>query len=357
MITSLRHLVLACAVLATLHAAAPSIGASASGRETEGLQVYWYESIGVHRSLDTIDWSEPDRMSQAYQINWAGTGAPWEPGAPRDRFGVRIVGSIRAHADGEYRFRLDSDDGSRLFINDEMVIDNDGLHSMRRREGRITLEAGYHPVEVYFFERYGAAGLILEWRPPGVSSWSVVPQTAFADLDATIEADWYFEERSIRRFEDVDWASPDLTTTETQINWPNRRGSGFVPGSPSERFALRARTRLVVSEAGRYRFELGSDDGSRLRIGNTTVIDRNRLQSFRWEDGEIYLREGTHDIEVLFFENTGWAGLVLMWQGPSDSAMSIVPHSAYRSPAGAARPRIVGWSEQPRLERERDDWP
>jgi hypothetical protein len=341
----------------TMHLVAPSIGASSSGPETEGLQVYWYEDIGPHQTLDTIDWSESGRLSRAYQVNWAGTAAPWEPGAASDMFAVRIVGSIRAHTDGEYRFRLDSDDGSRLFINDEMVIDNDATHSMRRREGVVTLDAGYHPVEIFYFERYGTAGLILEWQPPGASSWVVVPQPAFADLDATIEVDWYFEDHAIVRFDDVEWTTPDLSTTETQINWPDRTGTGFLDGSPDERFALRARSRLVVPESGIYRFELGSDDGSRLRIGNRTVIERDTLQSFRWDDGEIYLAQGLHDMEVIYFENTGWAGLVLMWQGPSDPSMTVVPHDAYRSPAGTARPRIVGWSEQPRLEAERDDWP
>lgn len=353
----LRQAMLLGAAIATLHVASPWIGASSSGRETEGLQVYWYEDIGSHQTLDAIDWSEPGRMSRAYQVNWAGTGAPWEPGAASEMFAVRVVGSIRAHADGQYRFRLDSDDGSRLFIDDQLVIDNDGLHSMRSREARVTLEAGYHPLEIFFFERYGTAGLILEWQPPGATSWVVIPQTAFADLNATIEVDWYYEDHGIRRFSDVDWAAPDLSTTETQINWPNRSGSGFLPDSPHERFALRARSRLVVPESGIYRFELGSDDGSRLRIGGQTVIERDNLQSFRWQDGEIYLREGTHDLEVLFFENTGWAGLVLMWQGPSDPSMTIVPHDAYRSPAGTARPRIVGWTEQPRVEEEREDWP
>ncbi len=321
---------------------------------SQGLQVYWYDDIGNQSSLSGVDWSTPDRMTRADFVNWQSTSAPWEPGAPHNYFAVRIVGTVRAHTNGEYRFRLGSDDGSRLYINDQIIVDNDGLHSMQYREGTVALEAGYHPLEILFFERTGSAGLHLEWRPPGQSSWATVPATAFADLDAKIEVDWYYENRQIRRFEDIDWANPDLTTNETQINWPNRSGSGFLPDSPDERFALRARTRLVVPESGLYRFELGSDDGSRLRIGGETIIDQNRLQSFRWETREVYLTEGVRDLEVLFFENTGHAGLVLMWQGPSDSSPTVIPSESFQSPAGTAKPRITRWTEQPRLRTERE---
>jgi len=321
---------------------------------SQGLQVYWYDSIGSQSSLSGVDWSTPDRMTRADIVNWQSTSAPWEPGAPHDYFAVRVVGTVRAHADGVYRFRLGSDDGSRLYINDHVIVDNDGLHGMQYREGTVELEAGYHPLEILFFERTGTAGLHLEWRPPGQSSWATVPATAFADLDAKIEVDWYYTDHAINRLEDIDWANPDLTTSEVQINWPNRSGSGFLPDSPDERFALRAKTRLIVPESGLYRFELGSDDGSRLRISGQTIIEQNRLQSFRWEAAEVYLTEGATDLEVLFFENTGYAGLVLMWQKPSETTPTVIPSEAFQSPAGTAKPRITRWTEQPRLRTERE---
>lgn len=342
-----------CAVVCPLCAPGRSI-ASDSDQPQQGLQVHWYDSIGNQSRLDDIDWSTPDRMTRAGLINWQSTSAPWEPGSPQDGFAVRILGTLRAHADGQYRFRLGSDDGSRMYLNDEPLIDNDGLHGMQYRENTIELEAGHHSIEILFFERTGSAGLHLEWRPPGQSAWSTVPATAFAEIDATIEVDWYFENRSINRFDQIDWSTPDLTTNETQINWPTRSGSGFIPDSPDDHFALRARTRIVIPETGLYRFELGSDDGSRLTIDGQTIIDQNRLQSFRWESREIHLTQGTKDIEVLFYENSGHAGLVLMWQGPSDPAPTVIPADAFRSPAGTARPRVTRWTEQPRLRAERE---
>lgn len=312
----------------------------------QGLQVYWYDDIGPQTTLDGIDWSAPDRMTGTGRVDWPSTSAPWEPDAPADEFAVRIVGTLRAHADGEYLLRLSSDEGSRLYLNEELIIDHDGVHAMSSEQIAVELEAAYHPIEIFYFENSGTAGLHLEWLPPGQAGWSTVPASAFAALDAPIEAEWYYTDHAISGFEDVDWSAPTLSTTESEINWPNRTGSGFLPDSPADRYALRARSRLVVPETGMYLFELGSDDGSRLTIDGEVLIDRNGPQSFHWESETVFLTEGTKSIEVLYFENSGHAGLVLMWQPPSAASPTVIPQTAFESSAGTARPRITLWSER-----------
>merc|ERR1711935_1148887 len=58
-----------------------------------------------------------------------------------------------------YGFRTTSDDGSRLYINGKRVVDNDGKHGMRTREGKIALNKGRHSLVITFFEDGGGAGL------------------------------------------------------------------------------------------------------------------------------------------------------------------------------------------------------
>jgi len=58
----------------------------------------------------------------------------WSAGFPglRDRFewfGIEYKGNFRVLHPGRYRFRLDSDDGSKLWIDDSLLIDNDGMHA------------------------------------------------------------------------------------------------------------------------------------------------------------------------------------------------------------------------------------
>jgi alpha-L-fucosidase len=78
-----------------------------------------------------------------------------------EHFAQVFTGFLYIRTTGVYQFALTSDDGSRLFLHDRLVIDNDGLHAAETREGTIALEAGYHPVRVEYFNRTGARALTL----------------------------------------------------------------------------------------------------------------------------------------------------------------------------------------------------
>ncbi|MGB2806995.1 MAG: lamin tail domain-containing protein, partial [Sedimentisphaerales bacterium] len=84
-------------------------------------------------------------------------------------FGFRFTALIGVPANGTYTFYTTSDDGSQLFIEDNLVVDNDGLHSMVESSGSIYLDAGRHPITVTFFEKTGGEGLIVSYEGPGIS--------------------------------------------------------------------------------------------------------------------------------------------------------------------------------------------
>ncbi|MGQ7871003.1 metallophosphoesterase [Sunxiuqinia sp. sy24] len=71
-----------------------------------------------------------------------------------DYFGFEFEGFIKIGKKGVYRFYSYSDDGSQVFVDDKLVVDNDGSHSARRKDGSIALEAGFHKVKVLYFESY-----------------------------------------------------------------------------------------------------------------------------------------------------------------------------------------------------------
>lgn len=71
-----------------------------------------------------------------------------------DHFGFDYTGYIQVPKTGIYNFYTFSDDGSRLYIGDSLVVDNDGSRSIIRQNGRIALEAGYHPIRLLYFEDY-----------------------------------------------------------------------------------------------------------------------------------------------------------------------------------------------------------
>jgi alpha-L-fucosidase len=91
--------------------------------------------------------------------------------SPRKRdehFGFVYTGYVRVSADGVYAFFTDSDDGSRLYIAAEPVVDNDGLHSLAERKGVVALAAGLHPFRVTYFNKTGGSGLNVSCSGPGM---------------------------------------------------------------------------------------------------------------------------------------------------------------------------------------------
>ena len=94
-----------------------------------------------------------------------GEGAFYE-GGPENQFAALYQGTFTLDAAGDYTFFLNSDDGSFLFIDDVLVIDNDGEHAAIEETVTLSLSAGQHDVEVQYYENFGEAVLELDWSGP-----------------------------------------------------------------------------------------------------------------------------------------------------------------------------------------------
>jgi len=97
---------------------------------------------------------------------------------PRERVARRYSGVVAVPTTGMVHFSLTSDDGSRLFIDDNLVIDNDGAHAAREVRGSAPLEAGFHRVTLEWFNATGGAALSLKWRQPD-GTWQEIPAGAW----------------------------------------------------------------------------------------------------------------------------------------------------------------------------------
>ena len=86
----------------------------------------------------------------------------------KEYYGLTFEGYIRLPEDGLYTFRLNSDDGSQMFIDGEMVISNDGLHSPVELSHYAALASGYHSIRVEYFQKTGGAELELKVNGPGI---------------------------------------------------------------------------------------------------------------------------------------------------------------------------------------------
>ena len=108
-----------------------------------------------------------------------------------DDYAFQFNKRIQIPADGQYTFYTTSDDGSRLYIDGNLVVDNGGLHANQTRSGQVTLDQGRHDITVTHYENNGQAGLTVEWEGPGVTR-EEIPDSVLSDGEGkqlTVELD------------------------------------------------------------------------------------------------------------------------------------------------------------------------
>ncbi|MGB3779290.1 MAG: T9SS type A sorting domain-containing protein, partial [Tunicatimonas sp.] len=75
-----------------------------------------------------------------------------------------------------------SDDGSKLWINEQLLVENDGLHALQERLGVMYLPEGYHPIRVTFFDRKYADGLQVSYEATGIAKQAIPSEVLFTDV-------------------------------------------------------------------------------------------------------------------------------------------------------------------------------
>lgn len=82
-------------------------------------------------------------------------------------YGISFDGYLTVPSDDFYQFAVESDDGSVLEIDDEVVVDNDGNHASRVLTGHIPLRQGVHKFKLRYFQSQGGAMLRVSWAASG----------------------------------------------------------------------------------------------------------------------------------------------------------------------------------------------
>ncbi len=146
--------------------------------EEAGLRCDYYEVVGL---IALPDWSTltPYLSEVVPSVNFESTGENFAGSGRADNVGAVYRGWLSVPTGGIWTLSINSDDGSRLSIGNEVVINNDGLHGMQTASANLAFEAGMHPIRLEFFENGGGAGFIFSWSGPGVQTQVITPQFLF----------------------------------------------------------------------------------------------------------------------------------------------------------------------------------
>jgi hypothetical protein len=131
------------------------------------------DGLTAHYFPNTAWDGSPARSFVDSRISAARMRVRWN-GSPPERFSARWSGYMAVGRAGRYRFATSSDDGSRLFIDGRLVVDNGGAHSRQTRSAEIDLTPGAHRVRLDYVQFGGDAELTWTWARDGGSE-SLVP--------------------------------------------------------------------------------------------------------------------------------------------------------------------------------------
>ncbi|MCB9845067.1 MAG: hypothetical protein H6811_03655 [Phycisphaeraceae bacterium] len=311
-----------------------------------GLRAYWSDQVQHASTLGQVGWDDFDVATVVPEVNWRISSGPMREDGPSDYFALRLLGHIDIPEAGLWQFSLGSDEGARLWIDGQLVVNDGDPHSFRWSSGSIELTPGEHTIEIHYFERRYSAGLVATWQGPSDAYESVIPSTALTPIDASdalaaggLRAYWTTGVTHAAQLGHLDRLAYDHTSIVPDVNWPIT-SDALDADAGSDYFGLRLAGRIQIDEAGTWRFAVGSDEAARLWIDGEVVVDDSDPHSFRWNSGDIELTQGWHDFEIHYLERRYSAGLVATWRGPSDAHESVIPSAAFR-PADIETPDEV----------------
>jgi hypothetical protein len=213
-------------------------------------------------------------------------------GVPDDGFSVRWTAAMYFEG-GTYIFRAYTDDGVRVWLDGQLLIDAWYDRPVTLNERQTTVSAGTHSVRVEYYDNIGNAVAQVWWNriTPPAMTWRAE----------------YFNNPWLG-------GAPTLVRDENEIN--QNWGSGApVAGLGADGFSVRWTSTIGFEFSDNYTFFVTVDDGVRVWVDGGLLIDQWRDQSAGFS-AVRYLTQGSHLIVVEYYEAAGTANIHLWWQGP-----------------------------------------
>lgn len=235
------------------------------------------------------------RDEAAISFNW-GTGAP-AASLPADAFSARWQRTLPLAA-GTYRFSVQSDDGVRVWLDNQIIIDQWHDAGNATYTADRTLVAGNHTLRLEYYDNWGNARIQF-W-------WEAIDQ--FPNWRAE-----YFTHAGLSGL-------PTLVRNDTDINYDWGRSSP-APSIPADNFSVRW-TRVLGFAEGVHRFHALVDDGVRIYVNDVLVLSAWEDGSLREVTADAQLPEGQHRVRVEYYERAGEARVHVWWETISPTTYS-----------------------------------
>jgi hypothetical protein len=212
---------------------------------------------------------------------------------------------------GNYRFQVVVDDGARLWVGGNLIIDAWADGAPREYAATLYLQ-GQVPIRLEYYNHLGSGRARLQWDR------------------VTRYPDWlgsYYKGTELTGLPHFQRNDPSI-----DFNW----GAGAPRADmPADNFSVRWSRRVNLDRAGTYRFQIEADDGVRFWVDGRLVVD-DWQDGYTTHDTSLDLTAGGHDLRLDYYERLGGALIRL--------AISYVstPPTATFTPTATSTPTATG---------------
>ncbi|OLF09053.1 hypothetical protein BLA60_20935 [Actinophytocola xinjiangensis] len=238
------------------------------------------QTPNVDKLMPTIDWTTAADFGMA------------------DLFVTEVSGYLNISTAGEYHFRLTSDDGARLLLDGETVVDHPGRHGATPKDGAAQLDTGPRALRIDHFDGEFDQRLKLEWQPPGADGFTLVPNSVLS-TDADVTRVTSPGRKECEGITDSPGDGLPLNAVHPDYALTNLRPEGFEPQVtgmdwlPDNRLAISTwggDRETVLGEVYLVDGVAGNTDPSRVSY-KKIATDLQEPMGLKYVDGTIYVSE------------------------------------------------------------------
>lgn len=323
--------------LLTLVIAPACLGAISAARADEekklpvrGLKAEYFAGRNLDRPL-------LERIDPNIECYWDRAAAA--PTVPTDEFSVRWTGWIKPPRAGRYKFFVACDDGVRMWIDGEQVI-NRFVAGNRVTDCSLELSDEPHAIRLEYFEGDGPAWISFFWQHASSPHMAVVPQEVLFPDEETARAKIskgqlpktglvtdYFDKSFRKKF-------GVAIAPRTEALWAEGGPSWEAPPDLCARYT----GFLLPPVTGKYKFTCYADDGLRVWFDEKPTLE-NKVDQQKIEVAHVDLTAGLPcQIRIEFIDQGGWGGYYLHWTLPLETQeLSIPPERLFQTRSAALR--------------------
>lgn len=274
------------------------------------------------------------RVDPEIAFDW-GTNAPTPDSMmDADHFSVRWRGTVTTGAASSVRFRVVHDDGARLYLDNNLVLDKWNTYATDDTSVISVTPNTTVPIRLEMRDVSGTSKLALQWDPTGGTNFVPVPSEALAPMQLTGGLlGEYFNGQYFDRFVG--------SRVDPEVNYTWGTYKPLQDPTMDNDFTARWRGTIHTGAAPSVRFRVTHDDGTRIILDGVNVLERWSGPGTDDTASVGVAANADVPIEVDLRDSGGAAQLILQWDPTGGTNFVTVPMDVLKPPAPPA-PTAVG---------------